>query len=99
MSETEQTAYLAIEGGRVVEARSRAPGNTRGELVFTTAYTGYEESLTDPSYEEQVLTFSYPLIGNYGVREERFESEGVKPNGVVARDLTDDVAGVTADGP
>ncbi|WP_248903962.1 glutamine-hydrolyzing carbamoyl-phosphate synthase small subunit [Halocatena marina] len=85
-------AYVALEGGRVVEARARAPGCTRGELVFTTAYTGYEESLTDPSYEEQVLTFSYPLIGNYGVRPERFESDRVHPRAVVARELTDDVA-------
>jgi carbamoyl-phosphate synthase small subunit len=85
-------AYVAIEGGRVVEARARSPGTANGELVFTTAYTGYEESLTDPSYEEQILTFSYPLIGNYGVREERFESDRVHPRGVVARELTDDVA-------
>jgi carbamoyl-phosphate synthase small subunit len=84
-------AYVALEDGRIVEARARSPGRTRGELVFTTAYTGYEESLTDPSYEEQVLTFSYPLIGNYGVREERFESDRVHPRGVVARDLTEDV--------
>ena len=85
-------AYVALESGRVVEARARAPGRSRGELVFTTAYTGYEESLTDPSYEEQVLTFSYPLIGNYGVREERFESDRVHPRAVVARELTEDVA-------
>jgi len=85
-------AYVAIEGERVVEARARSPGTTRGELVFTTAYTGYEESLTDPSYAEQLLTFSYPLIGNYGVREERFESGRVQPSGVLARELTDDVA-------
>jgi len=85
-------AYVALEGGRIVEARCRSPGTTNGELVFTTAYTGYEESLTDPSYEEQILTFSYPLIGNYGVREERFESDRVQPNGVVAREMTDDVA-------
>jgi len=85
-------AYLALENGSVVEARSRAPGAARGELVFTTAYTGYEESLTDPSYEAQVLTFSYPLIGNYGVREERMESDRVHPSAVVARELTDDVA-------
>ena len=90
-------AYVAVEGGRVVEARARSPGTARGELVFTTAYTGYEESLTDPSYEEQVLTFSYPLIGNYGVRAERFESDRVQPNAVVARDLTDDVADWLAD--
>ncbi|MFB6079947.1 MAG: glutamine-hydrolyzing carbamoyl-phosphate synthase small subunit [Haloferacaceae archaeon] len=86
-------AYLALEDSRVVEARGRAPGQTRGELVFTTAYTGYEESLTDPSYEEQVLTFSYPLIGNYGVRPERFESDRIHPRAAVARELTDEVVG------
>lgn len=85
------TAYVALEGGQVVEARGRVPGQTQGELVFTTAYTGYEESLTDPSYEEQVLTFSYPLIGNYGVREDRFESDRVHPSGVIARELTDEI--------
>jgi carbamoyl-phosphate synthase small subunit len=84
-------AYLALEDGRVIEARGRAPGRTRGELVFTTAYTGYEESLTDPSYEEQVLTFSYPLIGNYGVRAERFESDRVHPRAAVAREFTEEV--------
>ncbi len=84
-------AYVAVEGGHVVEARGRVPGRTRGELVFTTAYTGYEESLTDPSYEEQILTFSYPLIGNYGVRPSRFESEHIHPTGVVARELTEDI--------
>jgi carbamoyl-phosphate synthase small subunit len=86
------TAYVALEGERVIEARARSPGQIRGEIVFTTAYTGYEESLTDPSYREQILTFSYPLVGNYGVREERFESDSVQPNGVVARELTDDIA-------
>jgi carbamoyl-phosphate synthase small subunit len=85
-------AYVALEGGHVIEGRGRAPGTARGELVFTTAYTGYEESLTDPSYEEQVLTFSYPLIGNYGVREERFEDDRVHPRAVLARELTADVA-------
>ncbi|WP_280537627.1 glutamine-hydrolyzing carbamoyl-phosphate synthase small subunit [Halopenitus sp. POP-27] len=85
-------AYIALADGRVLEARTRSPGRTRGELVFTTAYTGYEESLTDPSYAEQVLTFSYPLIGNYGVRSERFESETVQPRAAIAREFTDDVA-------
>jgi carbamoyl-phosphate synthase small subunit len=85
-------AYIALADGRVFEARARSPGRTRGELVFTTAYTGYEESLTDPSYAEQILTFSYPLIGNYGVRAERFESESVQPRAAIARELTDDVA-------
>ncbi|WP_299331626.1 glutamine-hydrolyzing carbamoyl-phosphate synthase small subunit [Haloplanus sp.] len=84
-------AYLALENGRVVEARGRVPGRSRGELVFTTAYTGYEESLTDPSYEEQVLTFSYPLVGNYGVRAERFESDRVHPRAAIAREFTEAV--------
>ena len=86
------TAYIAIEGERIVEGRARSPGTTAGELVFTTAYTGYEESLTDPSYAQQVLTFSYPLIGNYGLREERLESDHVQPEGVLARELTEDIA-------
>jgi carbamoyl-phosphate synthase small subunit len=90
-------AYLALEDGRVFEARGCVPGRTRGELVFTTAYTGYEESLTDPSYEEQVLTFSYPLIGNYGVRAERFESSRVHPRAAIAREFTDDVVDWLAD--
>ncbi len=86
------SAYLAVEGDTVIEGRARSPGRASGELVFTTAYTGYEESLTDPSYEGQVLTFAYPLIGNYGVREERFESDRVHPTTAVAREFTDDVA-------
>jgi carbamoyl-phosphate synthase small subunit len=85
-------AYVAIEGERVIEGRTRAPGRARGEAVFTTAYTGYEESLTDPSYAEQVLTFSYPLIGNYGVRSERFESDRIQPRAAIAREFTDSVA-------
>lgn len=84
-------AFLALETGRTIPARSRVPGRTRGELVFTTAYTGYEESLTDPSYAEQILTFAYPLIGNYGVRPDRFESDHVQPNAVIARELTDEI--------
>ncbi len=86
-----ETAYLALEDGRVLEARSRVPGRTRGELVFSTAYTGYEESLTDPSYEEQVLTFAYPLIGNYGVNPSRFESDRIHPRAVIALELTDEI--------
>ncbi|MFB6134021.1 MAG: carbamoyl-phosphate synthase domain-containing protein, partial [Halanaeroarchaeum sp.] len=85
-------AYIALETGEVVTARSRSPGEAYGELVFTTPYTGYEESLTDPSYEAQVLTFAYPLIGNYGVRTDRFESDRVHPSAVVARELTEEVA-------
>lgn len=86
------SAYIAIEDGNVIEGRCRSPGRGRGELVFTTAYTGYEESLTDPSYAANVLTFAYPLIGNYGVREERFESDTVHPHAAIAREMTEEVA-------
>lgn len=86
------TAYLALETGEVFRARCRSPGTTNGEIVFTTPYTGYEESITDPSYAKQILTFAYPLIGNYGVNEARFESDSVQPTAIVARELTNDVS-------
>lgn len=91
------TAYLALENGQTVAGTGRVPGRTNGELVFTTAFTGYEESLTDPSYAEQILTFAYPLIGNYGVQAPRFEDDCIHPNGVIARELTDDVVRWLAD--
>ena len=85
-------AFLALETGAVVKARSRSPGLARGELVFTTSYAGYEESLTDPSYEEQILTFAYPLIGNYGVNLNRLESSRIHPRAIIARQLTDSIS-------
>lgn len=84
-------AYIALENGETIRGRCKSPGKVNGEIVFTTAYTGYEESLTDPSYKKQVLTFSYTLIGNYGVRNERFESNSIQPEATIARELTDDV--------
>ncbi len=61
--------------------------NSEGEIVFTTAMTGYQETLTDPSYCNQIVTFTYPLIGNYGINKEDMES--IKPHlaGVVIKDL------------
>ncbi|MEM3690809.1 MAG: glutamine-hydrolyzing carbamoyl-phosphate synthase small subunit, partial [Candidatus Micrarchaeia archaeon] len=58
-----------------------------GELVFNTGFCGYQEALTDPSYAGQILTFAYPLIGNYGVNSDDFESERVYVSGVVVREL------------
>ena len=84
-------AYIALENGEVITGRCRSPGESNGEIVFTTAYTGYEESLTDPSYKKQVLTFSYTLIGNYGVREDRFESDAIQPEAAIARNFTRDI--------
>jgi carbamoyl-phosphate synthase small subunit len=68
-------ARVALEDGTVLEGRSiGAPGEAGGEVVFTTAMTGYEEVLSDPSYRGQIVTMAYPLIGNYGVSGEAWES-------------------------
>lgn len=60
------------------------------EVVFNTGMTGYVESLTDPSYSEQILTFTYPLIGNYGVHADKWESKRIYAKGVVISNLMDD---------
>ncbi|MFP4174553.1 MAG: glutamine-hydrolyzing carbamoyl-phosphate synthase small subunit [Halobacteriales archaeon] len=84
-------AYLALEDGTVVEGEGHgAPGEVQSELVFTTQYTGYEESLTDPSYAFQTLMFTYPLIGNYGVDPDAFQSDGIKAEACVAREFSTD---------
>jgi carbamoyl-phosphate synthase small subunit len=78
---------LVLEDGTVLPGISvGAPGVAAGEACFTTAMTGYEEAVTDPSYVAQVLCFSYPLIGTYGVDESRMESNRVQCEGVVMRD-------------
>src|SRR2546425_3095067 len=85
-SRTMQTAYLVLEDGTTFAGRSAgAPGVAAGEACFTTAMAGYEEAVTDPSYAAQVLCFSYPLVGNYGVDAARMESSGVQCEGIVAR--------------
>ena len=70
-----------------------APGVAAGEACFTTAMTGYEEAVTDPSYVAQVLCFAYPLIGTYGVDERRMESERVQCEAVVMHDARPAFAG------
>jgi carbamoyl-phosphate synthase small subunit len=80
-------AKLVIEDGTVFAGLSvGAPGIAAGEACFTTAMTGYEEAVTDPSYVAQVLCFAYPLIGTYGVDPSRMESERVQCEGVVMRE-------------
>jgi len=81
-------AHLVLEDGTVFSARAvGGPGVAAGEACFTTAMAGYEEAVTDPSYVAQVLCFSYPLVGNYGVDGSRCESERVQCEGVVARTI------------
>ena len=60
-----------------------------GELVFTTVMSGYEEALTDPSYHGQMLMFTYPLQGNYGISGEDFQSDRMWPRAMVSREYWD----------
>jgi len=81
-------AALALEDGTYLEGRAfGAEREALGEIVFCTSMTGYVEALTDPSYKGQILMMTYPLIGNYGVCTEDFESDGVKVEGFVVREL------------
>src|SRR6202171_6705234 len=81
-------AVLALEDGTVFRGVSvGAKGNTTGEVVFNTAMSGYQEILTDPSYCRQIVTLTYPHIGNTGVTPQDEEAASVHAAGLVVRDL------------
>jgi len=83
-----QPAVLALEDGTIFRGLSiGASGTTVGEVVFNTAMTGYQEILTDPSYCRQIVTLTYPHIGNTGVTREDEESSGIQAAGLIIRDL------------
>ena len=83
-----QPAVLALEDGTIFRGLSiGASGTTVGEVVFNTAMTGYQEILTDPSYCRQIVTLTYPHIGNTGVTREDEESTGIQAAGLIIRDL------------
>jgi len=85
---TEDPAVLVLADGSVFRGRAiGAPGISTGEVVFNTAMTGYQEILTDPSYCRQIVTLTYPHIGNTGVNAEDEESAAVHAAGLVVRDL------------
>jgi carbamoyl-phosphate synthase small subunit len=82
------SALLALEDGSLFRGRSiGAPGQSVGEVVFNTAMTGYQEILTDPSYARQMVTLTYPHIGNTGVNSEDEESARIQCAGLIIRDL------------
>ncbi len=82
-------AVLALADGSIFRGHSiGAAGNTTGEVVFNTAITGYQEILTDPSYARQIVTLTYPHIGNTGVTPEDMESAQIFASGLVVRDLS-----------
>ena len=83
-----ESGLLLLADGTSYEGRLfGSEGIAQGELVFTTGMCGYQESLTDPSFAGQVLTFTWPLLGNYGILPGISESSGVHPRGVVCKEL------------
>jgi carbamoyl-phosphate synthase small subunit len=80
-------ALLVLEDGSVFEGSVFAgSGETMGEVVFNTGMTGYQEVITDPSYKGQIVTMTYPLVGNYGINDEDMESAGIHLEGFVVKE-------------
>jgi len=91
-------AILVLEDGTIFEGTSfGAAGEQTGEVVFNTSMTGYQEILTDPSYKGQIVTMTYPLIGNYGINFEDFESERPHLSGFIVREASRIVSNWRAD--
>ena len=83
-------ALLALEDGTVFWGYSfTGDFETTGEVVFNTSMTGYQEILTDPSYCDQIVTMTYPLIGNYGINDEDIESDRIQVKGFIVREYQD----------
>ena len=83
-----QKAYLILENGKTYEGISfGSTGTSVGELVFTTGMTGCAESLTDPSYYGQLVIFTFPQIGNYGIADADMESSGIHVRGAIVREF------------
>jgi carbamoyl-phosphate synthase small subunit len=103
------SAYLMLEDGTRLDgalctgdepsgSAKAEPSHVTGEVVFNTAMTGYQEAVTDPSYAGQIIVFTYPLIGNYGVSAEAMESDRVQVRGVVMREAKNSEDAATAEG-
>ena len=82
-------AYLILANGRILKGKSLGcQGTTVGEVVFATGMVGFEETLTDPSYYGQIITQTYPLIGNYGMTDEDYETKIPTMGGLIVREST-----------
>ena len=93
-------ALLALEDGRIFKCRSfTGPGESWGEVVFNTSMTGYQEVLTDPSYRGQMVTMTYPLIGNYGVNADDMESGRIQVAAFLVREYQAFYSNYRAAGP
>jgi carbamoyl-phosphate synthase small subunit len=83
-------SYVLLEDGARFDGEGvGAPAAVTGEVVFNTAMSGYQESVTDPSYARQLITFTYPHIGNYGVSAPAMESDRVHARGAIMRAARD----------
>jgi carbamoyl-phosphate synthase small subunit len=92
-------AYVLLEdGARFDGVACGAVGEALGEVVFNTSITGYQEAVTDPSYAGQIITFTYPLIGNYGVSAEAMESDRVHARAVIMREAKNGEDSSSAEG-
>ncbi len=85
-----ESKLLLGDGFEVAGRRLGASGDAVGEVVFNTGMTGYQEILTDPSYAGQIVVFTYPMIGNYGINEDDFESDRIQVAGIVVREACKD---------
>lgn len=82
---------LILEDGSVYQGKGFGADKSRvSEIVFNTSMVGYQEIISDPSYTDQAVVMSYPLIGNYGICDEDFESRMISPSGLIVRDLNDE---------
>src|SRR6185436_7070664 len=80
------TAFVLLEDGTRFDGEAvAAPGPVTGEVVFNTAMSGYQEAVTDPSYAGQIITFTYPHVGNYGASAEAMESDRAHARAVIMR--------------
>jgi carbamoyl-phosphate synthase small subunit len=93
------SAYILLEDGTRFDGEATgAPGQITGEVVFNTAMSGYQESVTDPSYRGQIIVFTYPHVGNYGVSAPAMESDAIHARGVVMRSGIDREDAAAAEG-
>ena len=98
MPNESRIAKLALEDGTVFTGRAfGAAGTTEGEVVFNTSMTGYQEILTDPSYAGQIVTMTYPLIGNYGINRQDVESKKPHVAGFIVKELAPAYSNYRAD--
>jgi carbamoyl-phosphate synthase small subunit len=96
---TAPTGYVLLEDGTRFDGELCGhPSAVTGEVVFNTSMTGYQEAVTDPSYAGQIITFTYPLIGNYGVSAAAMESDRVHARAVIMRDAHNGEDVATAEG-